>query len=169
VHKIEFESQDGTIAQLLMQVCRLTAYQMRLKMERVGLHRAQGPALFFLQHHEGASQNEIARALHLTAASVTNMLQRMERDGWVERRPDPDDQRITRVYVTEKARAMHEEARAGLRELNDEIVGTLDPQDQELLRRLLGKIQARLIARMPSGRHPRFRGGPAEGGRPCDP
>jgi DNA-binding MarR family transcriptional regulator len=171
MHKTRTEPQDLTIGQLLTQVCRLTAYQVRLKMERVGLHRAQGPALFFLQHHEGASQNQIARAFHLTAASVTNMLQRMERDGWVVRRPDGEDQRITRVYPTEKAKALHEEARASFRELDEEIVGALEVPEQAVFRQLLAKVHARLIGRMPPDRH----AGPpdvddeAEGGRSCDP
>ena len=140
------------MGQLLNQVCRLTAYQMRRKMERLGLHRAQGPALFFLSHHEGAPQNEIARSLHLTAASVTNMLQRMERDGWVERRADPADQRVSRVYLTDKARALDAEARAGLRELDQELVGALDEEEQLAFRLILMKIHARLIDRLPEGR-----------------
>jgi DNA-binding MarR family transcriptional regulator len=157
------ELRDPSVGQLLSQVCRLTAYQMRLKMERVGLHRAQGPALFFLWHHEGTPQSEIARSLHLTAASVTNMLQRMERDGWIERKPDPGDQRVSRVYLTEKAKALHAEAQASFRELDEEIVDVLDADEQTTFRRLLGKIHAQLIARLPEGRHP-MPGGVREGG-----
>ena len=160
MHEMRMKIQDLTLGQILSQVCRMWGHQMQSKMERLGLHRAQGPALFFLRHHEGASQNQIARSLHLTAASVTNMLQRMERDGWVERRSDPGDQRISRVYPTDQAKALDEEAQACFRDLDQEIVGALGEEERIAFRELLIKVHSRLIERMPDDR----RGFP----RPCE-
>lgn len=141
-----------TTGQLLMQVCRLTGYRMRVKMEKVGLHRGQGATLFFLWRHEGVPQTEIGRSLHLAPASVTDMLQRMERDGWIERKPDPHDQRISRVYLTAKAKALHEEARASFSELDEEVTGALTENEQSIFRQLLAKVHARLVEELPPGR-----------------
>lgn len=138
-----------TTGQLLLQVCRLTGERMRRKMEAVGLHPAQGPALFLLGHHEGAPQSEVARLLRLTPASVSTMLRRMERDGWVERRADPADQRVSRVYLTEKARALHAEAEDCFRVLEDEIAACLAPDEPVELRRLLSVVRTHLIATSP--------------------
>jgi DNA-binding MarR family transcriptional regulator len=126
---------------------------MRVKMESIGLYKAQGFALLFLSHYEGVPQTEVARALHLSPASVTNMLQRMERDGWVERRPDPDDQRVSRVYLTKRARALQEEAATTFRELEQEVTSALTPEEQAELQKLLLKVHARLLEHMPAGRH----------------
>jgi DNA-binding MarR family transcriptional regulator len=135
-----------------MQVCRLTGERMRVKMEEIGLHKAQGFTLFFLLHHEGAPQSEIARAFHLSAASVTSMLQRMERDDWIVRRPDPDDQRVSRVYLTEKARVLHEEHHANFLELEREVTAVLTLREQGELHALLTKVHAKLIDRLLAGR-----------------
>jgi MarR family transcriptional regulator, organic hydroperoxide resistance regulator len=150
------KARERTVGQLLFQVNRLVGERMRVKMEGIGLHKAQGFALFFLAHHEGAPQTEIARTFHLSPASVTNMLQRMERDGWIERRPDPDDQRVSRVYLTKKARALQEEADATFHELEAEVTGALTSTEQDQLHGLLLKIHARLIEHLPIGRHPLF-------------
>jgi len=144
--------EEQTVGQLLMQVCRLTGDRMRVKMEEIGLHRAQGFTLFFLGHHDGVPQSEIARAFHLSAASVTSMLQRMERDGWIVRRPDPDDQRVSRVYLTEKARVLHEEAHSNFLELEREVTAVLTLREQGELHALLAKVHAKLIERLPAGR-----------------
>jgi DNA-binding MarR family transcriptional regulator len=148
------EPEEQTVGQLLMQVCRLTGDRMRVKMEEIGLHRAQGFALFFLGHNEGAPQTEIAKAFHLSAASVTSMLQRMERDGWVVRKTDPDDQRVLRVYLTEKARLLHQDAHADFLELEREVTAVLTPKEQRELHALLAKVHAKLIQLLPAGRQP---------------
>ena len=146
--------EEQTVGQLLMQVCRLTGDRMRVKMEEIGLHKAQGFALFFLGDSEGAPQTEIGRAFHLSAASVTSMLQRMERDGWVVRKTDPNDQRVSRVYLTEKARKLHQEARSNFLELEREVTGVLTAREQGELHALLAKVHAKLIECLPAGRQP---------------
>jgi len=144
---------ERTVGQLLLQLCPMIGDRMRVKMEGIGLYKAQGFALLFLSHYEGVPQTEIARSMHLSPASVTNMLQRMERDGWVERRPDPTDQRVSRVYLTQRARALQEEAASTFRELEQEVTCALTPGEQEELRKLLLKVHARLVEHMPAGRH----------------
>ena len=64
----------------------------------------------------------------------------MERDGWIARRRDASDQRIVRVYLTDKAQALHEEARASFRELDYEMGSALSSEEQETLRQSLMKV-----------------------------
>jgi DNA-binding MarR family transcriptional regulator len=144
---------EQTVGQLLLQLCPMIGSRMRVKMEGIGLYRAQGFALLFLSHYEGVPQTEIARSMHLSPASVTSMLQRMERDGWVERRPDAVDQRVSRVYLTTRARALQEQAAATFHELEQEVTCALTTEEQSELRKLLLKVHARLLEHMTPGRH----------------
>ena len=68
-------------------------------------HPGQALCLRMLAERDGISQRELARGLHLSAPTVTAMLQRMEKAGTIERRPDGTDKRITRVHLTEIGRA----------------------------------------------------------------
>lgn len=140
------QGREMTIGQLLMQVCRLSGERMRVKMEKIGLHRGQGFLLMHLCHGDGMSQQEIARAKHVSPPTVTNMLKRMERDGWIERRRDDHDDRVVRVYATDKARAMHEEARASIGELEDEVTGALTDDERAAFRDYLERIHSRLLS-----------------------
>lgn len=148
-----------TLGQLLSQVCRLTGDRLRVKMEEIGLHKGQGFILFHLWHHDGIPQNMIAHARHVSPATVTSMLQRMERDGWITRERGPEDQRIVRVYLTKKAKAMREEAREAFRDLEKEVTSVLTKDERKTLQGLLEKLHEHLAPEGHPHRHGPFHGG----------
>ena len=140
------ETHELTVGQLLAQVCRMTGHHLRTHMEKIGLHRGQGFALLHLWHHDGIPQRELSEAMHVSPASVTNMLQRMERDGWITRERDREDQRVVRVYLTRKAKALRAEARTAFREMEKELASIYTNEERETLKRLLMKLHDRFAA-----------------------
>jgi DNA-binding MarR family transcriptional regulator len=132
--------QKLTLGHLLAKVSRFVGGRMRMKLDGIGLRHAQGMILFHLWRQDGIAQNVLAQALHITPPTATNTLQRMERDGWIERRRDAADQRIVRVYLTEKAGALHEEARTLFQELDRELTSVLTDKERGILRESLLKI-----------------------------
>ena len=137
-------AEEMTVGQLLAQVCRMTGHHLRMHMERLGLHRGQGFALIQLWHHDGVPQGDLARGMHIRPASVTNMIQRMERDGWIRRERDADDQRVVRVYLTDKAKALRSEAQTVFRDMEDDLISIYTAQELATLKRLLLKLHDRL-------------------------
>jgi len=160
------DSGNLTLGHLLAQVCRLFGSRRRTKLESIGLHHAQGLILFQLWQEEGISQRVLARALHITPPTATNTLKRMERDGWVKRRRGESDQRIVRVYLTEKSRRLRQEARASFRELDGEMTSMLTEQECEALREALQKVR-RYLAKLSAAGDDRFCPGQA-GTRACE-
>lgn len=74
-----------------------------------GLPPAQAGALRIVVRFPGMSQRELADRLHIQRATATVMLQKMEKAGYIDRRPDREDQRISRIYPTEAASALDRE------------------------------------------------------------
>ena len=140
--------EDLSLSHLLGQVARLVGARMRARMEGIGLHRAQALMLFQLWQEDGVGQHVLAQLLHVTPATATNTLKRMERGGWVERRRDTADQRVVQVCLTDKARALHEEVRASLHELDEEMTAALSREERAVLRASLLKVR-RYLARAP--------------------
>lgn len=58
--------------------------------------------LFYLYKHDGATQDEISRALDIDKGTTARALQKLETIGYIRRTPDKDDRRINHVYLTEK-------------------------------------------------------------------
>jgi len=148
------ETHEMTVGQLLAQVCRMTGRRFKRHMARVGLHRGQGFALVHLWHHDGIPQHELSEAMHISPASVTNMLQRMERDGWITRERDREDQRIVRVSLTPKAKELRAKARTVFREMEEELGSVYSDEEHETLKRLLMKLHDRFAPGATDGLHP---------------
>ena len=72
------------------------------------------------------------------------MLQRMERAGLIERRPDPEDARVSLVYLTERGRALEQPVLEVWKQLEAQTVAGLSATEQALLRRLLMQVSANL-------------------------
>jgi DNA-binding MarR family transcriptional regulator len=111
---------------------------------RIGLFPGQELMLFQLAEEGGCTQRELADRLRIEPPTVTKMLQRMEQSGVIERSPDPHDARATRVALSAKGWATHDEARRIWAELERRTVAGLTPDEQTQLRALLGKVSAEL-------------------------
>jgi DNA-binding MarR family transcriptional regulator len=99
---------------------------------------------------EPRSQLELAHHLGVDRTVMTYLLDDLERDGLIERRPDPADRRARRIAVTERGRdllgVLGQRLKAAEREV---LAGLGGPPDQEAFRGLLGQLAAHLSAENP--------------------
>ncbi|TVZ76590.1 DNA-binding MarR family transcriptional regulator [Streptomyces sp. BK340] len=76
---------------------------------------------------------DLVRTEQLSQPGITQLVTRLERDGLVERRPDPTDGRAVLVHITEEGRkigrARHEDRARHLRPL----IGELTPEEQQTI------------------------------------
>jgi DNA-binding MarR family transcriptional regulator len=100
-----------------------------------------GSVLIPLFEEDGLRIGEIARRARLSKQTMTTMVRLCERDGLVERRPDPDDGRATRVHLTAKARRFEPRAEDVLAALEREAGALLGRRDRAVLNRALAELQ----------------------------
>jgi MarR family transcriptional regulator, transcriptional regulator for hemolysin len=156
---------DDYIGVVISDVARLlrTAFDRRVR--RLGITRDQWLVLTRLHRHPGASQSELAEMLEVERASAGRMIDRLEANGWVERRVQRGDRRIKRVYLTPEAERVHRRIwRVAEATVEDALAG-LSAQESAQLRKLLARVKGRLVAvangaeanaafrPMPRGRH----------------
>ncbi len=103
----------------------------------LGLHVGQERVLAELLREDGLRSGELAFRLGVVAATATKMISRMEASGFIVRRPDPEDARCGRVFLTEKGRSL-ETPLGKLREENEKklLAGLGDEERRELARLL---------------------------------
>ena len=148
MNNVKKDPQNLTLGHLLARVSRLVGTRTRRKLEGIGLRHAQGMILHQLWQHDGIAQNVLAHALHITPPTATTTLQRMERNGWIERRRHVTDQRVVQVYLTGKAKALRAEARASFQELDKELTSVLTDEERDILMTLLLKVHFHLSQSM---------------------
>jgi DNA-binding MarR family transcriptional regulator len=138
----EAESLDSLFA----QICRLKHARIHTLLETLGLYRGQPSVLQALWEQEGLMHTELARRLQVQPATITRMLQRMEKAGFVERRPDPDDQRVSRVYLTEAGWAVRVDVQQVWRQIEEEAFAGFTPEERAFLRRFFVHIRENLLS-----------------------
>jgi DNA-binding MarR family transcriptional regulator len=109
---------------------------------------AYGSLLVPLFEEDGLRQGEVARRARLSKQTMTTIARALERDGLVERRPDPTDARATLLFLTARAKE--------LRPVAEEVVAELDARVAGLLpTRVRGPLKAALKAVADLDRSPR--------------
>jgi len=136
----ELESLD----RLFAQICRLKHARVHTLYEALGLYRGQSRVLGALWEQEGLTHTELAHLLRVQPATVTKMLQRMEKAGFVERRHDLEDRRVSRVYLTAAGRTVREDVQEVWRRLEEEAFSGFTEMEGMLLRQFFSRIRDNL-------------------------
>jgi MarR family transcriptional regulator, transcriptional regulator for hemolysin len=115
----------------------------------LGLTRAQCKVLGYLARNEGIHQAGLADLLEIKPMTLVRQIDRMEGDGWIERRPDPGDRRARRLVLTEKARPILARILELSTEVRSEAFAGLSEVEGRHLLDLLGRVHGNLSQRVP--------------------
>lgn len=91
-------SLQGAFMRLLHRYTEVNFRRLR----DLGVHPGQLPFLNAISRQEGISQRELAERLHVKPPTVAVTVKRLEKAEVICRKPDPNDMRISRIYLTEK-------------------------------------------------------------------
>lgn len=98
---------DEYIGVVISDVARLLRTEFDRRVRTLGITRAQWLVLTRLHRNPGASHSELADMMEVEKATAGRMIDRLEANGWVKRRAEPDDKRVKRVYLTAEAERVH--------------------------------------------------------------
>lgn len=91
---------------LIYDVARLGRRCFDRRARPLGLTQPQWRMLAVLSKREGINQVSLADILDIQPITLTRQLDRLEANGWVERRPDPSDRRAIQLFLTAKAQPL---------------------------------------------------------------
>jgi MarR family transcriptional regulator for hemolysin len=142
---------DRSFGFLVHDVARLYGRRFDRNGRRLELTRAQCRTLGYLARNEGINQAGLADLLEIRPMTLVRQIDRMQEAGWIERRPDPDDRRARRLFLTDKARPILGRVWDVAGETQDQILAALSPDEAdqliELLRRVHGPLADRGLQR----------------------
>ena len=101
-----------------------------------------GWTIEYLYRHrdEPVFQRDIEREFSITRSTVTNILQLMERKGYITRRSVEQDARLKQLVLTEKGRQFHEDTMRAFHQTDEYVAGLLTEEENTELLRLLNKL-----------------------------
>jgi MarR family transcriptional regulator, organic hydroperoxide resistance regulator len=102
------------------------------------------PPRYFLLHmvanEENISQGQVGQLSGVDPSRVTQVAKSLERDGLIQRHRDPNDNRVVRLRLSAEGRRIFEGASAKREVLRARIRRALSREEEDELRRLLGKV-----------------------------
>jgi MarR family transcriptional regulator, transcriptional regulator for hemolysin len=93
---------------------RLLTRRAEKRLSKFGLALAQVPVLVALKEGNALCQKDLAAIVQIEQPAMAELLSRMERDGYIERSPDPNDRRSSLIALTTSAKRKLPSARATL-------------------------------------------------------
>lgn len=134
----------STPGHLISLAARRFARFGELRLKPLGLGVGYLPVMVALRDSESDTQAELARVVRTEQPPMAQMLDRMERDGLIQRAPDPTDGRRARVILTPAARARMPDAIAVLLAGNAQALEGFSEREayqlEELLKRLIANL-----------------------------
>lgn len=79
-------------------------------LQRIGLTYTQYIAMMVLWEHTNCTSKTLGTLLHLDSGTLTPLLKRLEKDGFILRQRLPEDERHLMIALTDKGRALQDEA-----------------------------------------------------------
>ena len=116
-------------------------WRMKGAFEReIGVTAGTWFSLALLSKKDGISQGELSERFEVDPSRVTRLAKKLERDGLLRRERDPEDNRVVRMYLTEKGRGLIEDLYERRVSFEDRVQAVLSPEELEELRRMLGVL-----------------------------
>jgi MarR family transcriptional regulator, lower aerobic nicotinate degradation pathway regulator len=97
--------------------------------------------LAFLWLEDGLSQTELSARSQIDRSTMGGLIDRLEKEGMVERRHHPEDRRAYQVFLTVKGKSLEDELSAVANQVLRKVTAPLTDQEQTTLIRLLTKIR----------------------------
>ena len=122
---------------LMHWAARLFRRLADLRLEPLGFSSGPLPVLTALVQTEAMSQKALTERAAIEQPTMAATLARMERDGIIERRPDPHDKRVSLFSLTPATREKVQALQAAIEGMNADALAHLPEQDRQRFRQML--------------------------------
>lgn len=126
--KFDYENSIGFVVYSASKMMQ-KAFDLELR-DKIGINLVQSKVIFALYMQSGPTQRELADKIGVESPTLVPIIDKMEEDGYVKRKPDANDRRIKRIYTTPKTDSLWDtmmECAAQIRK-----VSTKDLSEQEI-------------------------------------
>lgn len=130
---------------VLAQVTHLSTCLAKQMFGKHDLKPGHAGILFILDREGELSQRELSGKMNLTPPTITSAIQKMEKLGYIRRKPDEKDQRILRLCITDKGKACIDNICKVGKEMEETVFRGMSMEETLLLKRLLIQVRDNLM------------------------
>ena len=128
----------------LISISVIHRYRITKSASKVGLYFGQPRILEYIVENDACTQKDVATAMHITPASATVTLKRIEKSGLITRKIDSSDSRKNHLSITEKGLATLKEFRKICDATDEDMFKGFSENERETLHNLLIRLHKNL-------------------------
>lgn len=139
------DGRNMPLQMLMMRSAHLLKYQTISLLEQFDMNMGQAAILFILSRYGNLTQRQLSGRAGITPPSMNVALRKMEEKGLVKKEPDPNDQRKTRIHLTDTGRSRIEDLKQLFRKTEEIMLQDFREEEKLLLRRFLMQIEENVM------------------------
>ena len=147
MHTHQCPPPKAMIAPRIMCLSKLLRQAFNEAVAEQGLFSGQEDIILTLVINEGLTLSELSKILDVSNATASVSVKRMEKSGFIIKKPDQNDARITRLYPTEKAKATTDKIKSHMDQMEKRIKTNMTETEAEQLSILLESAIQNLLTR----------------------
>jgi DNA-binding MarR family transcriptional regulator len=137
---------DSHVFYWLTQVIGARDRELTQGLRDLGLRVPEWRALAALYARQGCTMSDLADLATIDRTTLTRTVDRMQDAGWLARKADSDDMRVTRLELTASGRRLFERVWPTVQRLNELALAGVPKSDIELLHKTLERMRSNLEA-----------------------
>lgn len=142
------KDKNSCIGEYMAVTQRMLNAFLRCKLEKTGINSSQFIFLMHLFRKDGQSQEQINKSMQYDKGVIARMAIRLEKDGYILRKSNPDDNRAYNLYLTRKAKAFYPKMMEILSEWNEVLIGAESEESINELSEIVERIAFRSIQKV---------------------
>ncbi len=125
---------------MIHYISKITKANFRATLAEHNLFPGQDEILLVVLFYDGIKPSQIAKRMNTSLASISVSLKRLEKAGFIEKKQDEKDARITRVYINKKGKEAMADVRKSLSEYENKMLDGFDFEEKEQLKGFLDRL-----------------------------
>jgi len=124
----------------LLEIQRELNYLLNKRLKEFGIGRYDIQVMRIINAQDGVNQSTICSILKEDKITVSKAVKKLSEAGYVDKRKDSDDKRVTNIYMTSEGARVRAKILEVIEETNRELIQNLDENEKKELEKLLIKV-----------------------------
>jgi DNA-binding MarR family transcriptional regulator len=138
------KAAKGLAMARLQSAARLTRTALAARLMAHGLYAGQDQVMLALHQEDGLTPGQLASRLGVRPPTITKTINRLQSQGFLEKRSSPSDARQANIHLTDAGREVIKAIEKSLRKTEKQSLKGLDKKEQKALIKLLARVEANL-------------------------
>lgn len=144
------KGDKGATMTRLQSAARLSRTALAARLLEHGFYAGQDQIMLTLAQEDGQTPGLLAARLGVRPPTITKTINRLQVQGFLDKRASAEDARQAHVYLTESGREAIRSIEKSVRKTEKQAMKGLDKKEQRTLLKLLGRIETNLSGSAPA-------------------